>query len=159
VITSVAPAARSSFAARVCRRQLRVARRHLEAHLGEHGELAGEPADIGGLFPGVHRQGAVADLDEGAFVVPTEPDVVVEAGLGDVLLQQRAAEEEADPVLLQGGDLGVEVRAHHRRAPAELHEVDVLGMAAHHVPELADRKAAVDDHGQPLPARLASAGG
>ena len=103
--------------------------RVLQADLGEDDELAGQLLDVAGLLLVAEGHGPVRDFDVPAAVGLAERPVVLEAVLQQVLLEEGAAEEEADVVLGEHRDLGAQVPRHHGGAPPELDEVDQLAGA------------------------------
>jgi hypothetical protein len=90
----------------------------------------------------------------GGAVVLAEPPEVLELPLQGELLEQGAAEVEADPVMVEHVDLLAQAVGDDRGAPAELDVVDVLGAELDLVGELAERDAAVDHHREAGFARL-----
>jgi hypothetical protein len=72
---------------------------------------------------------------------------VVEPVLKDELLEQRPAEIEVHPDVLQDRDLLLEILGDQRGAPPELHEIEELRAAFHYILEIPGGKAAVDHHG------------
>src|SRR5262249_3989727 len=90
---------------------------------------------------------AVRDLDVAAAVAVAEGAEAVEPALDEELLEQRAPEEELDPVAAQARDLAVEVPGDQGCAPAELDEVDERRLAVDHVLEEVRGGAGVDGDG------------
>src|SRR5450631_2347785 len=129
----------------------------LVAHLAQDNELRCGAGDELRLSRGRQMNRAVRDFDITAAVPLAELEVILGEILRDELLEEGAAEEVADAVLLQAGHLLFQARCDERRAPAKLDEVDAVGRAGDRVLENTDGKAVVDDDGEPFLAWLHAA--
>src|SRR5437660_1611061 len=87
-----------------------------EEPVGQHGELLSEAGDVLRLARLLQRDGAVGDLHVPGAQVEAEPAVVLDAALGDVLLEQRPAEEPVDARLVQAVQLLAEAGGDQRGA-------------------------------------------
>ena len=86
-------------------------------------------------------------------------DQAIDATLADRELGERPAEHHGDAVVGVARELGLEVGAHERRAPAELDDVDDLPGDLEQPVDVGERHPAIDHVGDAVLARLDRAGG
>jgi hypothetical protein len=96
-----------------------------------------------------HIDRPVGDLNEPARVRGAEVPEVVEPILEDELLEQRPAEIEIHPGVLQDRNLPGKILGHQRGAPPELHEIEELRAAFDDIFEIPRGQATIDHHGDP----------
>ena len=89
----------------------------------------------------------IGNLDELARVRLAKIPEVVEPILEDELLEQRPAEIEVHPDVLQDRNLLGKILGNQRGAPPELHEIEELRTALNDILKIPGRKATVDHHG------------
>src|SRR6185369_7931743 len=121
------------------------ARAVLAADLGEDGEVPREALDVLELLRARDVDHAVRHLDVLEAVVLQEGDVLGDLLLHDGELEETATAADVDVVAAEGLELRVEVLDDHRRGPAELDDVDVVGRHLAHALDLGDGHALVED--------------
>src|SRR4029077_15791034 len=124
--------------------------RVLVAHLGEHGELAGQLFDQRALVLRLQRDRAVGHLDVAQPQLAQPLHEPLHPALPDRQLGERAAQHDRDAVRRVALELGLEVGAHERRAPTELDDVHTPAPDLQQAVHLGARQAAID-HGRQSP--------